>query len=238
MRQAVARYVRAQAFLPTWAGVFVNPFFIARRGLAREMARLAPELRGRLLDVGCGTKPYASLFSADEYVGLDLDTDASRARGTADALYDGKAFPFEADAFESVVCTQVLEHVFAPDAFVEELRRVLKPGGSLLVTVPFAWAEHEQPFDYARYSSFGLKALLERHGLAVIEQRKTAANASTLFQLLNAYLYTVLPAAPSLRLAACVVLMAPISLAGLVLGKVLPGNSDLYLDQVVLARKA
>ena len=58
------------------------------------------------------------------------------------------------------MCNQVLEHVFNPDDFVREIARVLKPGGALLLTVPFVWNEHEQPYDYARYSSFGLRAFL------------------------------------------------------------------------------
>ena len=74
-----------------------------------------------------------------------------------------------------MLCNQVLEHVFNPQEFLGELGRVLARGGRLLLTVPFVWDEHEQPFDYARYSSFGLKALLEQHGFRVLQHRKLLA---------------------------------------------------------------
>jgi len=89
------------------------------------------------------------------------------------------------------LCNQVLEHVFNPDAFLSEIYRVLKRDGKLLLTVPFVWDEHEQPSDYARYSSFGLKALLEKNGFRIIQHERIGADASILFQLINAYLYTV-----------------------------------------------
>jgi SAM-dependent methyltransferase len=238
VKRALREFARVQAFVPTWAGILVNPSFIARRGLARAMAELAPALGGRVLDVGCGTKPNANFFSVDEYIGLDVASDASRSLGMADVLYDGSALPFEAGSFDGIVCNQVLEHVFEPDRFLSELHRVLRPHAPMLLTVPFVWDEHEQPLDYARYSSFGLKALLERHGFVLQEQRKIGADVSVLFQLANAYLYKILPARSAVRYAACALLMAPISAAGIVLGKLLPGNADLYLDQVVLARKA
>ena len=81
-------------------------------------------------------------------------------------------------SFDNVVCNQVLEHVFRPEVFLLEIHRVIKPGGNMLMSVPFIWDEHEQPWDYARYSSFGLKYLLENTGFEVIEQRKLNACVS------------------------------------------------------------
>jgi SAM-dependent methyltransferase len=132
----------------------------------------------------------------------------------------------------------VLEHVFTPDLFLEEIVRVLKPGGQLLLTVPFVWDEHEQPWDYARYTSFGLKSLLENNDLDVVEQYKLNADIRVLFQLVNAYLYKVLwTRYPVVNLLACVAIMAPFNILGALLYRLLPANPDLYLDQVVLARK-
>ena len=100
-------------------------------------------------------------------------------------------FPFESEQFDSVLCNQVLEHVFNPDFFISEISRVLKPSGKLLLFVPFVWDEHEQPNDYARYSSFALKFMLEKHGFRLISQIKTCADATIIFQLINAYLYKI-----------------------------------------------
>lgn len=230
------RYLQKQQFNPGLLGAFVNPFFLARRQLWREIAAASASLSGPLLDVGCGTKPYRSLFATDTYIGLDLDSQATRARGIADALYDGGRFPFDDAQFRCVLCNQVLEHVFNPQEFIAEIRRVLAPGGMLLLTVPFVWDEHEQPYDYARYSSFGLKSLLEQHGFRVVRHRKLLADVSVLFQLTNAYLYKVTHTRSTyFNLLLTAALFAPVSLLGLVLGACLPKNQDLFLDQLVLA---
>lgn len=238
MKSKLRRVWERQQFNPDAFGTLFNPFYLARRALWRAMAEFAPMAHGRLLDVGCGTMPYRSLFRVDEYLGLELDTPAARARDFADAYYDGDRFPFADASFETVLCNQVLEHVFEPDGFVRELHRVLAPGGHLLLTVPFVWDEHEQPHDFARYSTFGLRALLERNGFVVIEQRRLLDGAGVLFQLANAYLYKVL----RLRLRhwamvtlATATVMAPLTVLGIVLGRLLPSNPDFYLDQAVVA---
>lgn len=195
-------------------------------------------MEGRLLDVGCGRKPYRGLFQTNEYVGLEIDTPENRANKQADFYYDGNKFPFVSDEFDGVICNQVLEHVFTPDQFLDEIHRVLKNDGLLLLTVPFVWDEHEQPWDFARYSSFGLKNLVERNGFEILEQRKTNADVRALFQLINAYLQKVLWTKSSvMNLILCAILMAPFNILGMVLYRLLPRNPDLYLDQVVLARK-
>jgi SAM-dependent methyltransferase len=232
-------YIYRQQMEPGLIGLLVNPFYFARRSLYEEMRYMAPNVGGRILDVGCGSKPYRSLFvSAKEYIGLEIDTPHNREAKRADFFYDGEIFPFESVAFDGVICNQVLEHVFNPDVFLQEIHRVLKPGGNLLLTVPFVWDEHEQPWDYARYSSFGLRSLVERNGFFVIEQRKTNADARVLFQLINAYIFKILQTkSAKLNLLACLVFMAPVNLIGVLLGKLLPPNPDLYLDQVILTKK-
>lgn len=238
MISALQRLYYAQQYEPGLPGLFVNPFFLARRALWKAIAGSSHQLAGRLLDVGCGSKPYRRLFSAAAYVGLDIDSETARRRAVADAFYDGKTFPFLDGEFQAVLCNQVLEHVFHPDEFVREIRRVLAPGGKLLLTVPFVWDEHEQPWDFARYSSFGLRALLERNGFRVLEQRKLLDDFSVLVQLAIAYFFKVSRSRSRLlNLAVCVVFFAPLSLLGLVLGKLLPRNPDLFLDQLVLAEK-
>jgi SAM-dependent methyltransferase len=229
---------RREMFAPGWLAIFINPFYFARTGLHGAMVDLAPSLSGRLLDVGCGSKPYRSLFEVEAYIGLDVDSESSRRLAVADQLYDGHSFPFDDKIFDSVLCNQVLEHVFNPDQFLCEIARILKPGGKLLLTVPFVWDEHEQPHDYARYSSFGLRALLEKNGFRLIVHKKLGADASTLFQLLNAYLFKVIPPTPlALRMLLTATVMAAVNLLGLLARSLLPSNPDLFLDHVVLAER-
>ena len=234
----VALY-RTQQFDPGLLGLLINPFFLARRRLHQAVAVMAQDVSGRLLDVGCGRKPYENLFAVQSYVGLDIDSDTTRRLGTADVLYPGGRFPFDDGSFDVVLCNQVLEHVFEPEAFLGEIRRVLAPEGRLLLTVPFIWDEHEQPWDYARYTSFGLKALLERHGLKVLRQEKLLDDPSVLFQLANAYLFKVTRTRqPLINLLFACTLMAPLSAMGWIAGKLLPRNPDMFLDQIVLAQSA
>ncbi len=239
MFERLRRRIVKEMYAPSAFGVLVNPFFIARRELRRQIAELAPSVQGRTLDVGCGSKPYAELFTATtEYVGMEIDTEVNRAHKRADAFYDGTTFPFENGRFDSIVIFQVVEHVFNPDEFLAEVHRALVPGGTLLLTVPFVWDEHEQPYDYARYSSFGLRHLLESHGFDVVEQRKSVDNVRVISQLINCYLYkkTVTENA-YVNLLTTATLMAPVTLSGELLARILPGNGDLYLDNIVLARK-
>jgi SAM-dependent methyltransferase len=231
-------FYRRQMFFPGLVGVFINPFFFARKNLVSAISQLSTNIHGDLLDVGCGTKPYRKIFDVNSYRGIDIDSALTRARGLADDLYDGTQFPYQDCSFDAALCNQVLEHVFNPDEFLCEINRVLKVGGKLLLTVPFVWDEHEQPYDYARYSSYGLKALLIKNGFKITHHKKLGADATILFQLLNAYLFKVIQSWPLvLRLLFISTVMAAINILGIILGKFLPSNPDLFLDQVVLAER-
>jgi SAM-dependent methyltransferase len=230
--------LRREQFHPTVFGWLVNPFYFARRGLREGLQEFLPRLCGAVLDVGCGSQPYRELIPAERYVGMEVDTPRTRASFAADVYYDGATFPLPDADYDGVLCSQVFEHVFHPARFLAEVHRVLKPGGWLVLTVPFVWDEHEQPHDFARYSSFGLRAVLEAAGFEVVAQRKTVADGRVLFQLLNAYLYKVtLTRWPRVNRLIALLVLAPVNLTGIVAGRVLPANPDLYLDNVVLARK-
>lgn len=238
MRSELIKKIKSWQFNPGVLGIFVNPFYLARKALWKEISASSSMLFGNLLDVGCGTMPYRKLFAVASYTGLEYDTVIARSRKIADAYYDGNRFPFDDQSFDSLLCNQVLEHVFTPDKFVSELARVIKPGGRLLLTVPFIWDEHEQPYDFARYTSFGLKAILERNGFKVLEQHRLLDNASVLFQLLNAYLFKVFNSKSLiLKLATRILIFAPISMLGVLAAVLLPSNSDMFLDQLVIAER-
>ncbi len=238
MLQGIKKWRRRQLFHPGPLGWLVNPFYFARRGLLAGLQEFFPQLRGRVLDVGCGTKPYRHLVPAEDYVGLDLDTPELRHLGAADLYYAGGRFPVPDESFDAVICSQVLEHIFTPADFLGEIRRVLRPGGRLLLTTPFAWDEHSQPHDFARYSSFGLRAVLEQAGFEVVAHRKTNADGRVLAQLASAYLYKVTRTRWRLPNGlAQLLVIAPVNFIGVLAGWVLPANPDLYLDNVVLAEK-
>jgi SAM-dependent methyltransferase len=229
---------KKQQFRPGMSGWFVNPFCFARRGLWLGLAEFFPRLQGRVLDVGCGQRPYEALVPAREYVGVDIDSEVTRRLARADVFYDGKVLPFADGSFDAVLCSQVLEHVFTPAEFLTEIRRVLRPGGGLLLATPFVWDEHEQPHDFGRYSSFGLRALLERNGFVVEAQRKTCADFRAIVQLASGAVYKITRSRYRwLNLLAQLCLIAPVNIVGGLLALVLPGNGDFYLDNIVLARR-
>jgi SAM-dependent methyltransferase len=156
---------------------------------------VAPRASGRLLDVGCGNKPYEAMFLpyVTEYLGIEHEaTFAATAAGSQgtrpDLTYDGQRLPFAAATFDTVLNVQVLEHTPRPRALVHEMARVLKPGGLLIVVAPFQFRLHEQPHDYFRYSSHGLRHLCEEAGLEVGEVRPLGGLWSVIGHKLNSYL--------------------------------------------------
>jgi len=236
----IRTYVKKQAFHPTLPGIFLNPFYIARVNLLKNIKKLTPHFHGgHLLDVGCGRKPYESLFNVSSYIGLDIAGGGHDDHAkSADIYYDGKVFPFRDSFFDHVISNQVLEHIFEPEQFMDELYRILKPNGLLLITVPFVWDEHEAPYDYGRYTSFGLNYLISKNGFKIIEQHKSGGYIDTLAQMLSSYVYTIfLTKNQYLNVLLSMFLCSPILIIGLLISKILPLNQNLYLDNVILARK-
>jgi len=238
MKTKLKNFLEKEQFYPSLLGLFVNPFYFARKGLFENIRDLSSSVIGKTLDVGCGTKPYEQFFSSSEYVGLEIDLGNNRKNNKADYFYQGDKFPFPDKNFDSVISNEVLEHIFNPDIFLAEINRVLKNQGILLITVPFVWDEHEQPYDYARYSSFGLKYLLEKYGFKILEYRKSVNDIRIIFQLINAYLYKKTTTSNQyVNLIVTILLMSPFNVLGELLSKILPKNDDLYLDSIVLAQK-
>ena len=124
-------YIKEQ-FNPKVLGLFINPFYFARKGLYKNILELISNLNGKLLDIGCGTKPYKNICNVDEYIGLEINDKGNRQHKFADVFYDGKTIPFENKKFDSILSNQVFEHVFNPNQFLKEVNRVTKMGGDFL----------------------------------------------------------------------------------------------------------
>lgn len=231
-------YLQHQSFQPGRAAVFTNPFYLIRRPLFKNIRRLAPQLKGRLLDFGCGRKPYENLFTADEYVGVDMQqTGHDHSLSKVDVYYDGRNLPFPDASFDSLFCSEVMEHVFEPDAILQEVNRVLKPGAKALITVPFCWNEHETPYDYGRYTSFGITHLLEQNGFRVISLKKSGSFVPVIAQLWALYFFEKLRRFGRAGYALSMLLIIPINLAGVSVLRLFPRNDSLYFNNIVLAEK-
>lgn len=228
-------HIQKSEFHPNWLSLMINPFYLVRKSLFNEVTKCSQYITGNILDVGCGSKPYLEQFTkSNSYVGLEYDSPILKEKKLdVDFTYNGKDFPFEDNHFDSIVCFQVLEHVFEPEQFIAEIKRVLKKNGRLLITVPFCWDEHEQPFDYARYSSFGLKYLLEKNNFQVIYQQKTLANFSSIIQIIILYLYKKIPKVKYINYVVSFFIFFPLNVVGSIFN-LSKTNSDLYMDNIIV----
>lgn len=240
MLRIVVGKIRKEVFLPTWLSIFINPVFIIRHGLHKAIVELAPKVKGDILDFGCGSKPYKFLFShADSYVGVDLEnTGHDHFDSQVDFYYDGIRLPFNDGSFDSVVCFEVLEHVFNIEEILTEINRVLKPGGKLLLSTPFAWDEHEIPFDFARYTSYGIVDVLNKANFKVIDHLKTTSYVLAIFQLILAYVYQFLVPGKSVFMKVLrTVFIFPLNVLAIVFDFLLPKRHEFFCNNVVLVEK-
>lgn len=141
----------------------------------RHVASVAHLARGEVIDIGCGEQPLRPLFDGRvrRIWGLDhLHT--LHGNKQIDVFGTAMALPFRSAAFDAALCFQVLEHVPEPLDLLMEARRVLKPGGHLILTAPHIWNLHEQPHDYFRYTLYGLQHLFRKAGFEIVTIRPMA----------------------------------------------------------------
>jgi len=221
---------------------FTHPLYLIRSSLFRKISTYAPQLKGRMMDFGCGLKPYETLFTVDEYIGVDYQAEGETYhQEKVDVFYDGKTLPFPDNHFDSIFSSEVFEHIFNLPEIMLELKRVLKPGGKILITCPFAFGEHEVPSDYARYTSFAVKHMFISNGFNVLAYEKTGGNIEAITQLRivywNLHILSFFKNIPILRSILRILVFTSNNLMALILGKILPSRQDLYLNNVLLAEK-
>lgn len=139
---------------------------------------------GKVLDVGCGNRIYESFVLADDYIGIDVkDSGHDQTGKLVDRFFDGVNIPYDQGQFDLVLCTEVLEHALEPDMLLREIKRVLKPEGFILLTVPSMWGEHEVPYDFRRYTSYGVTKLIEDAGLSLVSLEKESKGLEAYIKL-------------------------------------------------------
>jgi SAM-dependent methyltransferase len=146
------------------------------RTIARELRPAMARLSGQVLDVGAGQSPWrAWLPSTATYQGIDVGFAHAFGMdgGRSDIVYyDGRIMPFGDELFDCALCIEVLEHSEDPELLVAEMARVVRPGGTLLLTVPWSARQHHLPHDYHRFSRGRLETLLHRHGFTGLDIRE------------------------------------------------------------------
>ncbi len=232
-------YLLKQLFKPSLISFCINPFFWGRSAIYLSVKKYAHHISGKTIDVGSGSKPYVNLFkNVTEYIGMDIEQSGHKHQSSSiDVFYDGETFPFKDSEIDSLVFFEVLEHVFNPDQFLSEIGRVVKPGGTMVVTIPFIWGEHEQPYDFARYSSFGLKHLFDEHKFEIKEHKKYLSDFRLFPLLVNSYIYTMFKKFLPGILAWLFILPFIFlnNMAGLFL-YILPKNEEMYFGNIYVLK--
>lgn len=214
----------------------LSPFWLARRGIRLALASCRDAVRGVVLDVGCGNKPYAELFDADRYVGIDLPSNLTRS-SVVDSYASALALPFRAEVFDAVVCSEVLEHVPDPERLFREVRRVLRSGGHLVLTTPLTWGLHEEPHDYYRYTPYGLRELARRADLEVLRVAPTSGFWVTWAARTSDFLFQKHAYGRGVVVEGLFgLLVGMIQLGGWVLDRLYRGQGD-TLDHLLVARR-
>jgi len=133
--------------------------------IVEAIRRNARYLKGVVLDIGSGeSKGYESLFNYEKYITLDINPDYK-----PDIVASAEKIPLKDNSIDSILCTQVLEHTKEPLKIIEEIYRVLKPGGYVLLTAPLINEIHGEPDDFWRFTNFGFEYLFKKSGFKSVK---------------------------------------------------------------------
>ena len=147
------------------SGFFVNSSRKYLRDFADEAANSLPA-GSMVLDAGAGDCIYKELFDEMNYESADF-CQVEKPYADITHICDLSDIPVEDNRYDLILCSQVLEHLPDPKKVLLELNRVLKPDGRLWLSAPFYYEEHEQPYDFYRYTQFGFKELLSKTGFTI-----------------------------------------------------------------------
>ena len=142
---------------------------------ARAVPPGVAHISGRVLDIGAADRWIESkLPSSVEYLALDYPATGRDLYGSMpDVFGDGARLPFVDGCLDGVLCLEVLEHVPEPEAVLKEIARVLKHEGRAWISMPFLYPLHDAPFDFQRFTEYGLRRSMQRAGLDISNLRKS-----------------------------------------------------------------
>lgn len=148
---------------------------------------------GILLDLGCGEVPLFKMYKpyVDEIYCTDWPNSNHDLVFLDFKLNLNKPFPISDSTFDTIILTDVLEHISKPELIWYEIARILKIGGKVIIGVPFFHYLHEEPFDYFRYTEFRLRMYCEENNLKVIELYPYGASLEIFFDLISKHIANI-----------------------------------------------
>lgn len=181
------------------SSAYLSPHFLPKFYLCNAIRKITQtyDFTGSVLDIGCGEKPYINMFSkTTKYIGIDFKSYSKNkeyAYGKPNMYFTSKysinhRLPFDSHTFDHIVSFQVLEHHPEPEKLIQESRRVIKPGGYLLLSFPFIWSLHEIPHDYCRFSEYYIMRVLKKYKFTIKSIARQGSLFSTLSALINDFL--------------------------------------------------
>ena len=185
-------------FTDVLGGTLIHPQYFLKKYSNTAIKLALSEAKGTVVDIGCGRMPYKGRFislpQVENYIGVDHPEVAKLYKGKErpDILTDATKIPLPDGHADMVIMLQVIEHLEDPLAAIKEAARILKPGGVLVLSTVQWYILHDEPFDFFRYTQYGLKSLLGKTNLKV-DKLVSEGNAFVLIsQTINVYLMLLL----------------------------------------------
>lgn len=171
-----------------------NAFYLNWRHLSQSMRLAVRYVGGKCVDIGAGTAPYHKLVAphTSEYIIADYADTRKSMFSREHGIFveaDAMNLPFESATMDTVLLTQVLEHVIDPKKALEEAWRVLREDGVLILSVPFMYQAHAEPYDFWRFSEYGLRHLIAEEGFEIAEFHYQGYIGTALVSIWNGFLW-------------------------------------------------
>lgn len=169
-----------------------SPGFWCRQRIDKAIDFAASYAHGVLLDVGCGAKPYKKTFEpfVERHIGLEYSPESVYRGCAADVFGDAMRIPLADNSVDTILCTEVLEHIPNPEKAIAEFARILRPNGVVITTAPFFYPIHDA-WDFFRYTNDGIATLMKQNGLNVELVKPLSGTGVTLALLFNLYWFDI-----------------------------------------------
>jgi SAM-dependent methyltransferase len=156
--------------------------------------------RGRLVDLGCGKVPFYAAYRdyADEVICVDWANSANKSEHLDYECDLSQTLPFHNSEFDTILLSDVLEHIPEPEGLWQEMNRILSTDGVVLLNVPFFFRLHEEPYDYYRYTEHALRRFAEKHGFEVLILQSVGGSPEVFTDLLGKHVRFVPAIGPKL----------------------------------------